>query len=220
MQTPSLTVPLDLESSDDELEKSQVELGESLQKIVRFDLREEGSHVLAVSLSYSETTISQERSASSGRVRSFRKLYQFNSQPCLSVRTKVSDIPSAHVGNEKQQSSPVERFALEAQLENLADGPITLEKVTFNPKSPFKSKSLNWDVARPDGEHVESPVMMPREVMQVAFLIEEQHDIPDLTARERDKSGRTILGQLSIQWRTAMGESGFLSTGWLMEKRR
>ena len=220
MQTPSLTVPLDLESSDDELEKSQVELGESLQKIVRFDLREEGSHVLAVSLSYSETTISQERSASSGRVRSFRKLYQFNSQPCLSVRTKVSDIPSAQVGNEKLQSSPVERFALEAQLENLADGPITLEKVTFNPKSPFKSKSLNWDVARPDGEHVESPVMMPREVMQVAFLIEEQHDIPDLTARERDKSGRTILGQLSIQWRTAMGESGFLSTGWLMEKRR
>ena len=219
MQTPSLTVPLDLESSDDELEKSQVELGESLQKIVRFDLREEGSHVLAVSLSYSETTISQERSASSGRVRSFRKLYQFNSQPCLSVRTKVSDIPCAQVGNEKQQSSPVD-FALEAQLENLADGPITLEKVTFNPKSPFKSKSLNWDVARPDGEHVESPVMMPREVMQVAFLIEEQHDIPDLTARERDKSGRTILGQLSIQWRTAMGESGFLSTGWLMEKRR
>ena len=220
MQTPSLTVPLDLESSEDELERSQIELGESLQKIVRFDLREEGNHVLAVSLSYSETTISQERSASSGRVRSFRKLYQFDSQPCLGVRTKVSDIPSDQVSNDKQQPSPIERFALEAQLENLADGSITLEKVTLNPKSPFRSTSLNWDVARPDGEHIESPVMMPREVMQVAFLIEEQHNMPDLTARERDRSGRTILGQLSIQWRTAMGDSGYLSTGWLMEKRR
>ena len=219
MQTPSLTVPLDLESSEGELDRSKVEQGESLQKIVRFDLREEGNNVLAVSLSYSETTISGAKSASSGRVRSFRKLYQFNSQPCLSVRTKVSDVPSFQIGDEKQ-SSPVERFALEAQLENLADGPITLEKVTFSPKSPFRSNSLNWDVARPDGEHVDSPVMMPREVGQVAFLIEEQHNVPDLTARERDRSGRTILGQLSIQWRTAMGDSGYLSTGWLMEKRR
>ncbi len=220
MQTPSLTVPLNLEPSDDGLEKSQVEPGESLQKTVRFDLREEGSHVLAVSLSYSETTISKENSASSGRVRSFRKLYQFSSQPCLSVRTKVSDIPSAPASNEKQQYSTVTRFALEAQLENLADGPVTLEKVTFNPKPLFTSKSLNWDVIEPDGEHVDFPVVMPREVMQVAFLIEQQHDPPELPPREADRSGRTILGQLGIRWRTAMGDSGYLSTGWLMEKRR
>ena len=220
MQTPSLTVPLDLASSEDENEKSTVELGESLQRIVRFDLREEGNHVLEVSLSYSETTISEEQSASSGRVRSFRKLYQFNSQPCLSVRTKVSDIPPALVSNEKQQSSTVERFALEAQLENLADGPITLEKVNLNAKPPFISKSLNWDVVRPNGEHVDSPLIVPREVMQVAFLIEQQHGLPGLPPRELDRSGRTILGQLSIQWRTAMGDSGYLSTGWLMEKRR
>lgn len=220
MQTPSMTVPLDLESTEDESEKSQIEPCESLQKTVRFDLREEGNHVLIVSLSYSETTISGEKSASSGRVRSFRKLYQYISQPCLSVRTKVSDIPSAQASNEKQQSSPVERFALEAQVENLADGPITLEKVTFNAKLPFKSSSLNWDVTRLDGEHVDSPVMMPREVMQVAFLIEQQHDLPDLPAREFDRSSRTILGQLSIQWQTAMGDSGYLTTGWLMDKRR
>ncbi len=220
MQTPSMTVPLDLESTEDESEKSQIEPCESLQKTVRFDLREEGNHVLIVSLSYSETKISGEKSASSGRVRSFRKLYQYISQPCLSVRTKVSDIPSAQASNEKQQSSPVERFALEAQVENLADGPITLEKVTFNAKLPFKSSSLNWDVTRLDGEHVDSPVMMPREVMQVAFLIEQQHDLPDLPAREFDRSSRTILGQLSIQWQTAMGDSGYLTTGWLMDKRR
>ncbi len=219
MQTPSLTVPLEPEPSEDGSEKSQVEPGESLQKIVRFELREEGNHVLAVNLSYSETTISKENSASSGRVRTFRKLYQFVSQPCLSVRTKVSDIPPAEV-NAKQQYLKVERFALEGQLENLADGPITLERVTFNPKSPFASKSLNWDITPLDGEHVDSPIIMPREVMQVAFLIEQQHDLPNLLPREVDRSGRTILGQLAIQWRTAMGDSGYLSTGWLMEKRR
>ena len=219
MQTPSLTVPLDLEFGEDGLEKSHIEPGESLQNIVRFDLREEGNHVLAISVSYTETMISKENSASSGRVRSFRKLYQYVAQPCISVRTKVSDIPSTQVSQEKGQSPKIERFALEAQLENLADGPITLETVTFNSKSPFTSKSLNWDITQPDGDHVDCPIVMPREVMQVAFLIEQQHDLPGLPPREADRNGRTILGQLSIQWRTAMGDSGSLSTGWLMEKR-
>lgn len=80
MQAPSGAIPLDMRPSDEDIPNRQVGPGQSLQKIVRFDLREEGNHVLAVSLSYSETMIS-EKSASSGRIRTFKKLYQFIAQP-------------------------------------------------------------------------------------------------------------------------------------------
>lgn len=218
MQAPSGAIPLELVPSDDESMSSQVGSGESLQKFVHFDLKEEGNHELAVSLSYSETTISKERSASSGRVRTFRKLYKFVSQPCLSVRTKVSDFPSA-MGAGKAQPQNTTSFALEAQLENMADGSIALEQVSFNPQPPFRSTSLNWDFEGSDEKNSDMPMLVPRDVVQVAFLIETDPEADDPTQQE-SKDGRTILGQLSIQWRTPHGDKGSLNTGWLMTKRR
>ena len=216
MQTPSAKIPLDLTPNVPD-QKLSVEPGQSLQKIVRFDLREEGNHVLAVSLSYNENTISQDRSASSGRVRTFRKLYQFPAQPCLGVRTKITHFPDA--STQKEQPT---NYALEAQLENLGDGPLSFEKVSFNPRSEtaLTVKSLNWDkLDTKDGEKrlQESPYLNPRDVWQVAFLLQgQQNQLPE---NMLTKDGRTILGQLSLQWRTAMGSKGYLSTGWLLAKK-
>lgn len=226
MQTPSQTLPLDLTPTEDDASKSGLSTGCSLQKIVRFDLKEEGSHILAISVSYSETSISMtNNSAASGRARTFRKLYQFTAQPCLSVRTKASDLPPLEVQEAEKPMGKVRllRYALEAQLENMADGPITLEAVSLNPKPPFQSTSINWDFARDDLEKIALPVLGPRDVMQVAFLLEQQkHDRDGGEAVRSDlaKDGRAVLGQLSIQWRTAMGDPGFLSTGWLSTRRR
>ncbi|MCJ1225448.1 hypothetical protein MMC12_002097 [Toensbergia leucococca] len=222
MQTPASTVPLELTPFDNESTKTRMEPGDSSQKIVRFDLTEEGNHILAVSLSYSETVLSkEEKSASSGRVRSFRKLYQFIAQPCLSVRTKVSDFPLVQVSDGKGQMRKFHRYALEAQLENLADDVVTLENVSFDSKPPFNSTSVNWDATRRDQEQINAPMLAPRDIWQVAFLIEQQQDeTGDSARKELSKDGRTVLGQLSIQWRGAMGDSGNLSTGWLMTRRR
>lgn len=220
MHTPSVKIPLDLLQVDAENSSTLVDPGGSLQKTARFEVREEGNHVLAVTLTYSETMTSSDNAPSSGRIRSFRKLYQFITQPCLSVRTKVSEV--SHLGSdaEKIKSSTTMRFVLEAQLENMADGPITLEKVALTPKSPFTSKSINWDMFRLDQDHIESPILNPQKIWQVAFLLEKAHqhdgDHPDETI----KDGRMVLGQLNIHWRTAMGEIGLLSTGWLMTRRR
>lgn len=194
--------------------ENQLRPGQSLQRIVRFDLREEGSHVLAVSLSYSETTMSKEKSASGGRVRTFRKLYQFIAQPCLSVRTKVSDFPSTSADNKIAS-----RYALEAQLENMADGTISLEQIHFNSKPPFQSTSLNEDFGNSDTAKTEFSMLAPRDVIQVAFLIEEEAGSGD-KAQKETKDGRTVLGQLSMQWRTPMGDVGILNTGWLLTKRK
>ncbi|MCJ1476630.1 hypothetical protein MMC13_005298 [Lambiella insularis] len=220
MQTPSQTVPLELNPAHDDAGRSGIKPGESLQKIVRYDLREEGSHVLAVNLSYYESILSKtETSPSSGRARSFKKLYQFQAQPCLSVRTKASDLPSRSAGRERRPGQGYSRYALEAQLENLADGLITVEHLTFEAKSPFRSSSLNWDLPHLDTPQLNVPTLRPREVTQVAFLIEEKDVKVGEPPKELTKDGRTILGLLTIRWRSAMGEPGILSTGWLTSRR-
>ena len=144
MQTPSQVASLDLESAadgdgdgdkdgGDDDSKDGLGKGQSQQKIVRFDLKEEGNHILAVSVSYTETIMGTDSQAAGGRVRTFRKLYQFVAQPCLSVRTKASELPPLEVENKSlgpYGRTGLLRFALEAQLENVGDGAVVL-KVSF-----------------------------------------------------------------------------------------
>jgi hypothetical protein len=135
MQTPSQIMPLTLTSPEDGPRSDSLEDTRSVQRIVRFDLKEEGNHVLAVSVSYTETVMSPSMEsttgvqASGGRVRTFRKLYQFIAQPCLSVRTKATELAPNEVENRSlgpYGKTKLLRFALEAQLENVGDGPIVL----------------------------------------------------------------------------------------------
>ena len=220
MQTPTSTFQLELLPEVDDTSDSRLEQGASLQKIVRFNLKDEGNHVLAVNISYSETTMSEDKnSASRGRVRSFRKLYQFITQPCLNVRTKVTDFPPLIRNRKGLDNVKLDRYGLEAQLENLADGIVTLTKVTLNAKAPFKSTSLNWDRVWQNRMPLECPKLSPLDVTQVAFLIEQQPD-GQSPQKEVTKDGRIVLGNLDIYWTTAMGDPGFLSTGWLMTRRR
>jgi hypothetical protein len=130
MQTPSQVASLDLEPADDPAQTEGLQKGQSLQKIVRFDLKEEGNHILAVSISYTETLIGSDAQAASGRVRTFRKLYQFVAQPCLSVRTKSSELAPLEVENKSlgpYGKTRLLRFALEAQLENVGDGTVVVK---------------------------------------------------------------------------------------------
>ncbi|KKK26374.1 DUF974 domain protein [Aspergillus rambellii] len=226
MQTPSQVSSLDLEPADDTVLKDGLQKGNSLQKIVRFDLKEEGNHILAVSVSYTETLIGSDSQAASGRVRTFRKLYQFVAQPCLSVRTKSSELPPLEVENKSlgpYGKTRLLRFALEAQLENVGDGAVVVKQTRLNPKPPFRAISLNWDLERPDHSDTPPPILNPRDVLQVAFLVEQEEGRQEgLEALQKDlrRDGRAVLGQLSIEWRGAMGDKGFLTTGNLMTRRR
>lgn len=224
MQTPSSVASLDLEPANDTAQAEGLATGESFQKIVRYDLKEEGNHILAVSVSYTETKIDQDSQAASGRVRTFRKLYQFVAQPCLSVRTKASELPPLEVDNKSlgpYGKTRLLRFALEAQLENVGDGAVVVKQTRLNPKPPFNAHSLNWDAV--DDSAMEPPTLNPRDVLQVAFLVEQEENRQEgLEALQKDlrKEGRATLGQLSIEWRGAMGDKGFLTTGNLMSRKR
>ena len=120
MQTPSNPTgsPLDLAGADGELDGAASPApGESLQRILRFELKEEGNHVLAVTVTYTETALGEGR-ASGGRVRTFRKLYQFVAQQLLSVRTKAGEL---------SEKDGMPRYLLEAQLENMGEAAVSLE---------------------------------------------------------------------------------------------
>ncbi|KAI9923989.1 hypothetical protein MW887_007447 [Aspergillus wentii] len=226
MQTPSQVASLELEPGSDGAQAEGLQKGESLQKIVRFDLKEEGNHILAVSVSYTETLMGSDSQAAGGRVRTFRKLYQFVAQPCLSVRTKASELSPLEVENKSlgpYGKARLVRYALEAQLENVGDGAVVVKTTRLNPKPPFKAVSLNWDYERPDSVQSPPPTLNPRDVLQVAFLVEQEEGQQEgLEALQKDmkRDGRATLGQLSIEWRGAMGDKGFLTTGNLLTRRR
>ncbi|TVY30537.1 Trafficking protein particle complex subunit [Lachnellula hyalina] len=165
MKIPSSATPTSLplsppsssssSSSSDENEKDagvDLEASKSLQKIVNFDLKEEGSHVLAVTVTYTETT------PTSGRIRTFRKLYQFVCKGCMVVRTKAGPLPPS------PSSSSLRKWALEAQLENCGEDTICLDGVVLETRDGLRSVGLNGE---------ERPVLMPGDVRQVCFLVEE-----------------------------------------------
>jgi len=225
MQTPSQSVSLQLQSSAPDEGQGSSKPGSSLQNIVRFDLKEEGNHVLAVNVSYTETT-QGDGSATSGKVRSFRKLYQFVAQPCLSVRTKGTELASIEVADRSlgpYGKSSLLKYALEAQLENVSDNVIVLEAAKFHPRAPFKSVPLNWDSEHDGNDEAETPTLNPRDVLQIAFFVEQEQGntdgLDDLRASLR-QDGRAALGHLSVLWRSGMGERGSLSTGNLLSRRR
>lgn len=212
MKTPSVTIPLEVTfakpvtaTTGEEYgtSKKGADLGpeESLQGIVEFHLKEEGSHVLAVTISYMET------GQTSGKMRSFRKLYQFVARGCLVVRTKIGAL----------SDTTKHGWALEAQLENSGDDMIILDRVELIERPWCKATSLNWESGKAPEEVAEYPILSPGDVQQVCFLVE-QTDEDD--AGEVDETGRLVVGMLSIGWKGAMGNKGSLSTGWLGTRPR
>lgn len=213
LQTPSSKgegIPLQLEkSSEGDLENgSDLPAGSTLQRTLRHELKDEGPHVLAVTVTYTETLrTSSGEAATAGRARTFRKLYQFNAQALLAVRSKVTERTRRRQAGE---GAP-RQWILEAQLENVGDAAVVLERVRLKEKEGIQSQELNS--SNNGGTEGEATVLKPQDVEQIMFVLEEE------TAAE-EKTGRVPLGQLSIDWRSAMGEKGSLTTGWLSSRGR
>ncbi|KAM0666499.1 hypothetical protein ACQRIU_004354 [Beauveria bassiana] len=198
--------------------------GGTLQKIVSFDLKEEGNHVLAVTVSY------YEAAETSGRTRTFRKLYQFICKPSLIVRTKVGVLkapaPKKKKKKKQQQQSPLRRWVLEAQLENCSDDTMQLDRVVMELEPGLTCRDCNWTAGTGSGTGsagLQKPVLQPGEVEQVCFVVEtrrggneEEEEDVDVVARARVAGGpdaRVVFGVLGIGWHGEMGNRGFLSTG-------
>lgn len=184
--------------------------GRSTQYIVRHDLQDEGPHVLAVTVSYTEVPpASSEGSAQPGpRTRTFRKLYQFTAQQAVGVRTKVGELrwPSSSASGGGARKRRL--FAVEAQIENLTEQQVVLDTVSLETDGEdgaglLKSVSLNLDAE-------EKTLLAPGDVQQVAFRLEQKEG-----TELRVEGGRFVLAQMRVDWRMGMGQDGTLRTGWL-----
>lgn len=177
--------------------------------------------MLAVTVSYTETLRGEgEGAASGGRARTFRKLYQFVAQPVLAVRSKVSalPVPSPLSGNGSTAGAGEvgRRWVLEAQVENVGEGSVVVERVWL-----VGGEGVGWkggvDVAgggeegsKGSGSGNGSVVLKPRDVEQVMFVVEEEKGF-----KKAGAGGGRPLAQVEIDWRSGMGEKGRLTTGWL-----
>ena len=174
---------------------TDLEPDQSLQKIVNYDLHEEGNHVLVVTVSYYEAT------ETSGRVRTFRKLYQFICKGSLIVRTKVGLLPAPE--SKDLDESVGRRWAMEAQRENCSEDVMQLQSVRLRLEPRLRCQDCNWEVSGAN-----KPVLHPGEVEQCCFVVEEER-----WGAIRADRDRIIFGVLDIGWRNEMGSKGFLSTG-------
>lgn len=214
--------------------------GETLQRLVNFDLKEEGNHVLSVTVSYYEAT------ETSGRTRTFRKLYQFMCKASLIVRTKVGVLGGVVVaaegegegegvreGASRRRSSSSDnrrrrrrssssggggrrKWILEAQLENSSDETMQLDRVDMEVREGLVCQDCNWGVREGDiggAATVQKPILHPGEVEQVCFVLNLDEERP---AEAVD--GRIMFGVLGIAWRGGMGSRGFITTGQLGTK--
>lgn len=203
LQTPShqegVSLQLSSDGDNEHDEGGEMAPGATLQRTLRHELKDEGPHVLAVTVIYTETLHGKEGPASGGRVRTFRKLYQFVSQQLLAVRSKVTE--------RKRQGKEARQWILEAQLENVGEASVVLERVMLKEREGVSSRAVNGEEDR------EAIVLKPSDVEQVMFLLEEKSEAEDMASR-------VPLGQLNIDWRSAMGEQGSLTTGWLASRGR
>ena len=64
-----------------------------------------------------------------------------------------------------------------------------------------------------------NPILSPHDVIQVAFLLDHERGTDEAHDESAPEDTKTVLGQLAIQWRSALGDRGSLSTGWLTARR-
>lgn len=204
LQTPGNQsgTALELVSADGAEDGSgDVAPGATLQRTLKHELKEEGPHVLAVTVTYTETLQGSDGGASGGRARSFRKLYQFVSQQLIAVRSKVTE-------KKRREKGAARQWILEGQLENVGEASAVVERVWLNEREGISSRAVNG------GDDREAIVLKPQDVEQLMFVLEAEME------KDEDTAGRVPLAQLNIDWRSAMGERGSLTTGWLASRGR
>ena len=183
--------------------------------------------MLAVTVSYYEAT------ETSGRTRTFRKLYQFICKGSLIVRTKVSSLPrlrgppapSRERGKKKKRAKgeaegeegiakrALRSWAMEAQLENCSEDIMQLERVGLDLEPGLRYVDCNWEI-NSGGRGARKPVLHPGEIEQCCFVVlEDDGGGGEGEELAETEDGRILFGVLGIGWRSEMGNKGFLSTG-------
>uniref|UniRef100_A0A7S4B2C3 Trafficking protein particle complex subunit 13 n=2 Tax=Chrysotila carterae TaxID=13221 RepID=A0A7S4B2C3_CHRCT len=193
---------------------------ETLDRIIRYELKDLGIHILICSALYSDSL---------GERKYFRKFFKFQVQNPLSMKSKTH---SLHAKNE---------ILVETQLQNATQRPLFLESVAFLPTEHFEAEPLtDFDAAAvepapigrgPDARarSVEAaakaarcpPVGLPN-FGHMAYLKpgDTQQHMYRLKGKQSPAQLRLVgaLGRMEVVWKAQMGESGHLQSNTVQRK--
>eukprot|EP01135_Chromosphaera_perkinsii_P012309 Nk52_evm1s2635 gene=Nk52_evmTU1s2635 len=205
LQTSSQRVLL----ADTTMHPTNLEPKRNIDCVVHHEVKELGIHILVCSVHY--TSPQEDRLF-------FRKFFKFQVSNPLAVKTKVYNVE--------------DKIYLEAQVQNITQGPMYVENVSFDASPPFLYRDLNYVAPssnikdsrlvehRPStGDQQEESLtfgmlnyMHPQDIRQYLYelYLEEKND--------RIVMNCTSIGKLDITWRTNLGEPGRLQTSQLPRK--
>jgi len=171
--------------------------GSSINHVLHHEVKELGTHILVCEVTYA---------APHREKLNFRKFFKFQVMKPLDVKTKFYNAESDEV-------------FLEAQVQNVTNGVLSLEKVLLEPSQLFGVTSLNavqeedeagTEVTRSVFGKVNS--LQPQDSRQYLFCLTPK---PEVKSNHKLMRGVTNIGKLDIVWRTAMGDRGRLQTSQL-----
>jgi len=169
--------------------RSEFAPGSTVDHVLNHEVKELGTHILVCEVTYN--------SAASSEKLNFRKFFKFQVMKPLDVKTKFYNAESDEV-------------FLEAQVQNITNGTISIEKVALEPSHNFTVTSLNC--ASSEGVFGGGSCLQSQDSWQYLFCLQPR---PDQTNNNKNIKAVTNIGKLDIVWRSALCDRGRLQTSQL-----
>ncbi|KAI9500986.1 hypothetical protein GGI25_003090 [Coemansia spiralis] len=174
----------------------QLQAGQPLNLQVVHEIKELGAHILACTVTYL---------SAQGERRALQKSFKFQVSNPLVVKTKVNHL-------EKD-------VLLEVQVHNATQSTMALERLRFEPTSPFDAEDLNTTDGGISVWSGSLGFMQPGDVRQYLYRLRPQMPSGEMSVeQERTINYASALGKLDIVWRGAFGSVGRLQTSQLLRK--
>lgn len=186
LQTNSQRIPLTTQQS---LSPIMLDVDETLSDVIHHEVKDLGTHILVCEVTYMSNY---------NTLASFRKFFKFEVMKPLDVKTKFYNAESDDV-------------YLEAQVQNITSGPITLEQVALESSQQFTVTSLN-EINGGVSVFGDVTLLQPQESCQYLYcLTPREHISKEIKLLSAAKN----IGKLDIVWRSNLGEKGRLQTSQL-----
>ncbi|XP_072027268.1 trafficking protein particle complex subunit 13-like isoform X2 [Amphiura filiformis] len=164
-----------------------------IDEVIHHEVKELGTHILVCAVSYATP---------SGENMYFRKFFKFQVLKPLDVKTKFYNAESDEV-------------YLEAQIKNITQSPMVMEKVSLEPSNEYTCRELNHVEGGKTGETTfgKFTYLNPMDTRQYLYCLKAK-PLPG-SNRPPIIKGVSNIGKLDIVWKTNMGEKGRLQTSQL-----
>jgi hypothetical protein len=163
--------------------------GSTVDHVLNHEVKELGTHILVCEVTYNNATSNEKLN--------FRKFFKFQVMKPLDVKTKFYNAESDEV-------------FLEAQVQNITNGTISIEKVALEPSHNFTVTSLNCGSS--EGVFGGGSCLQSQDSWQYLFCLQPR---PDQTTNNKNIKAVTNIGKLDIVWRSSLCDRGRLQTSQL-----